>query len=330
MVVAFHYLHRGAIEGWSPAIQIGAVDLTAQYGYLGVHLFFIISGFVIFLSAQDTTVSKFTASRISRLYPAFWVAVPLTWAVVWAFDAKPLQVSWQDMLVNLSMFPHWFKVPFVDGAYWSLAVELQFYIMVGLAIRFGLMKRAEMLLSAWLLIALANAIRPMFPVEFWLAANWAPLFCAGASAYLVRTHGLNAWRAGIFLAAYGLAIHDALKHFIHSDAAQNGTLDPKIIAGSISVFFVIFGMIALRKINMRNHPAISMAGLLTYPLYLVHEFMGYVFLTALHEAQVNLAVALALVFSGMVGLAWLLNRFVEKPFGPRLRSGISQLLGAGP
>lgn len=329
MVVAFHYLHRGALEGWSPAIQISAIEQTAQYGYLGVHLFFIISGFVIFLSAHDASVSTFTASRISRLYPAFWVAVPLTWAVVHAFDAQALAVSGQHMLVNLTMFPQWFKVPFVDGAYWSLAVELQFYILVGLAIHFGLLKRkAELLLAGWLLIALANAIRPMFPVEFWLAANWAPLFCAGASAYLIRTQGPNMARWAIFGAAYLLALHDALKKFIHSGASSMGGIDPGIVAGLISIFFLIFALIALRKISLGEHAVISLAGRLTYPLYLVHEFMGYVFLTALDRAGVPLALNLALVFTGMGALAWLLNRTVETPLGPKLRRRVKQYLGA--
>ncbi len=157
MVVFFHYAHRGALDGWSPAANpIGLSDF-ARYGYLGVHLFFIISGFVIFLSVRNATVRDFFASRVSRLYPAYWVAVPLTWVLVKFFDLPELQVSWWEMLVNLTMVPHWFGVPYVDGAYWSLGVELQFYILVGVALKFDLDRRAEWFLAGWLLLHQASS-----------------------------------------------------------------------------------------------------------------------------------------------------------------------------
>src|SRR5690606_21030767 len=131
----------------------------SRYGYLGVHLFFIISGFVIFLSVRRATPRQFLASRVSRLYPAFWVAVLLTWAVVQWHEVGAFRVSWADMLVNLTMVPHWFDVPYVDGVYWSLTVEVQFYILVWLALKLKLMGRGEWLLGGWLLGAFANLLR---------------------------------------------------------------------------------------------------------------------------------------------------------------------------
>jgi peptidoglycan/LPS O-acetylase OafA/YrhL len=48
---------------------------VSRYGYLGVDLFFVISGFVVQLSAWDRRPPEFVVSRIVRLYPAFWIAV---------------------------------------------------------------------------------------------------------------------------------------------------------------------------------------------------------------------------------------------------------------
>ena len=319
MVVAFHYLYRGAIEGWSPKIDIDVVVNIAQYGYLGVHLFFIISGFVIFLSAANANVQEFIVSRTSRLYPAFWVAVPLTWLILQIFDAKPLEVSWQHMLLNLTMVPHWFHVPFVDGAYWSLAVELQFYILVGLAIHFKLMNRSESLLCSWLIIALANAIRPMYPLEFWLAANWAPLFCIGASAYLIRTKGLSSQRLTILISGYLLAMYYALKKIIQTEQAPTSTLHLIAIAALLTTFVLVFLLIALGQIKSRPSPFIAAAGSLTYPLYLLHEFMGYVFMAKLNLIIANPALSAFTVFAGMLVASWLLHNYIEKPIASRLR-----------
>jgi peptidoglycan/LPS O-acetylase OafA/YrhL len=319
MVVAFHYLHRGALEGWSPPAEPGWLGGVAQYGYLGVHLFFIISGFVIFLSAHGATPLKFFASRVSRLYPAFWVAVVLTWLVVLAFDAQALQVSASAMLLNLTMLPHWFGVPYVDGAYWSLAVELQFYILVWLVLRFKWMAHVEYLLAAWLGIAAINALRPMYPVEFWLAANWAPLFCVGAAAYLIRMEGMSKARLALFGFAYVLALFYAVNQVVHPKGGQVSLLNPWLVGALVSGFVALFALIALGRIQSRRHPWIVMGGMLTYPVYLLHENIGYVLMSFLSRQGLNFMVNAVLMLCVVGLLAWLVNRYVERPWAPHLK-----------
>lgn len=78
LVVFFHYGNRGPRAGWMPGGVVDWVDAWARYGYLGVHLFFIISGFVILMSAQGIQARQFVAARVARLVPAFWTSVLLT------------------------------------------------------------------------------------------------------------------------------------------------------------------------------------------------------------------------------------------------------------
>ena len=60
----------------------GASVLAVPYGYFGVNLFFIISGFVIFMTLQRTErPMDFVVSRFSRLFPSYWAAIILTFAV---------------------------------------------------------------------------------------------------------------------------------------------------------------------------------------------------------------------------------------------------------
>jgi len=102
------------------------------YGGLGVELFFLISGFVICMSSWGRTLGQFGASRIARLFPAYWFAVLLTVGVLLAFPKLPMVRDFslvRSTLINLTMTQSFFGVGDVDPVYWTLAQELRFYLM---------------------------------------------------------------------------------------------------------------------------------------------------------------------------------------------------------
>lgn len=81
-VVAYHWTARShRYWGRPPTEEFQFVSKLSGYGALGVQLFFIISGFVILMSAQGRSVGQFVASRVARLFPAYWVAVLATAAL---------------------------------------------------------------------------------------------------------------------------------------------------------------------------------------------------------------------------------------------------------
>ena len=70
-VMLFHYTFRGyAADDLSP-LEFPLLAEVFKYGSLGVDLFFIISGFVILLTAYNRDAVSFTISRIIRIYPAY-------------------------------------------------------------------------------------------------------------------------------------------------------------------------------------------------------------------------------------------------------------------
>ena len=322
-VVAYHYLSRGQHGGWITSATHPAIEAVVRYGYLGVHLFFMVSGFVIFMSAQGSSVRNFAASRAARLYPALWVAAPLTVAFAWAFHRTEFEVSLSTLLINLTMVPQWFKVEFVDGAYWSLAVELQFYLLVALAIAFNGLRRPQTCVAAWLAISAVNALRPMYPLEFWLAAKWAPLFCAGICFYLIATRGRSPARLGLIACSYVLAVfYEAGPDLRGSAAGAPDLAKAGVEVAVLTAFYALFfGFTASQK-RLKRTPVSVWAGLLTYPVYLLHQNIGYIVLEALAPSGLGFGLRVLLTAAVIAVLAWAVVKFVERPLAPRLRGWI--------
>src|SRR5207302_7827749 len=126
-VVLFHYLTRYDQIYTSR----GDVPFGFSIGASGVDLFFVISGFVIFMTlGRCATASDFLISRFSRLYPAYWAAALLTFIVgsMWPLPDQHYTVI--QLLINLTMLQGFGNVPAIDGVYWSLGVELCFYAVM--------------------------------------------------------------------------------------------------------------------------------------------------------------------------------------------------------
>nr|WP_295081984.1 acyltransferase [uncultured Roseateles sp.] len=314
-VLLFHFLSRAPQAGWMSHVDYPQLESVMRYGYLGVHLFFVISGFVILMSAQGATPRQFFASRVARLFPAFWVAVCLTAGTAWWLGESRFAVSLPHFLVNLSMLPHWFNIPFVDGAYWSLAVELHFYAYIWIVLRLQQMRRIEWLMLAWLLVALVDLIRPAWPLELWLDAKWAPLFVAGGVFYLIRTQGLTPRRVLLLLASYGLALASALRE----SGGEASLANPWIVTAIITVIYLIFTAIAFDRWRLPASRLTFWAGALTYPVYVIHQFFGIMLYQQLRAHIDNTPLVLAMVIALVLALAAAIHVWVEKPFGPRLR-----------
>ena len=118
----------------------GRRSLT-QYGYLGVNMFFVISGFVILMTAWGRTVERFTISRVTRLFPAYWASVALTAVLLLVLWPQGKRVEPWHVFTNLTMLQSAYHVPHVDGVYWTLWAELRFYLLIGLFALVGITRR---------------------------------------------------------------------------------------------------------------------------------------------------------------------------------------------
>src|SRR5690606_11318477 len=103
-----------------------------------------ISGFVVVWSAQGRSALRFAKARIVRLYPEYWVALSVS-VLVFSLvrQAHVLELSAIDILLNLTMVPQYLGASFVDGVYWTLGVEIKFYVLLAALLMLRLMPRIE-------------------------------------------------------------------------------------------------------------------------------------------------------------------------------------------
>ncbi|MEH7336910.1 acyltransferase, partial [Neobacillus drentensis] len=115
------------------------------YGYFGVQLFFIISGFVIYMTLiKSANLKEFAFKRAARLYPAYITSVIITFFVTRSYSLDVLKVNYADFIFNLTMIQGVIPgvgIDLVDGSYWSLGIEITFYIICALFLLFGLINR---------------------------------------------------------------------------------------------------------------------------------------------------------------------------------------------
>lgn len=332
-VVGFHYFYKGPKEGWMHVTQMPFLADLARYGYLGVHLFFMISGYVILLTAQHATFRGFLASRVSRLAPALWVCVLLTSLIEWLIPAAPFQPEgWGQILANLTLFPGLFGHQAIDGAYWSLAVELTFYFWIGVCVALGQMHRIELLIKIWLLLSLVNIVRPAYPLQLYFCVQWAPLFSAGAIFFLARQRGWNTSRrwmmtaCAVFAGIYAWREAGPITRL--SDLATfNQGANHLVVIAIVMVFFALFLWIVHGN-NRKPTTGSHLAGRLTYPLYLIHQNVGYaLFNLAASTALVTLtgqSIFISLLIILAIATAWGIHTATERPIAAWLRLSLNR------
>ncbi len=297
-VAWFHFTNATGLlpEGWLRA--------SGRYGWLGVEVFFVISGFIIPYSLFNAGyrfprhAGRFILKRIVRLDPPYIAAILLTIALWYLSAAAPgyrgtvPQLEWLTLLLHLGYLNAFFGFPWVIPVLWTLAIEFQFYLLMAI----------------------------VFPVA--ASRSWAPrlatlvVFCgvpffASGEALVFRFLGLFALGIITFQRSIGRL----------SSRAYLGLL---ALAASTSYFAIglqmtlagVLTALLIAYVELPKFGPLTFLGAMSYSLYLLHVPVGgravnlgsrWAGETAWRLAVPFVALAISIVAS------YLLYRFVERP-----------------
>lgn len=324
-VVLYHYLFS-AYAGDHSEIEFPTGGLIARYGYLGVDLFFMISGFVVLLSAWNRKPKAFVISRVVRLYPAYWIAVTLTAIVSVLFSQGRFPVGAVQYVANLTMFNSLPNIENVDVVYWTLWAELRFYMIIFVLTLIGITKtRVTIALWAWLGLTFVyqTGVLPS-AADLVLNTQFSHYFIAGMALCMIYRFGMSLQAGAIILICLGNAVYRAMEF---SDAVQNRystEIHNGVVVPIIVLIFVVLTLVALKLTNRFARPWFVVLGALTYPLYLIHAHIGFIIFERL-GTQLNRYLLVTLTVFVMLAAAYAINRFVENPLAPRIKKALDRL-----
>lgn len=317
-VVFYHMTYRPEYLGGEMGGFLPAVQAISRFGFLGVELFFLISGFVILWSASGRTATAYVASRVSRLVPSLWTGIALTTIILILLSSDAAIRDPKTLIANMTMVAGYVGLPYVDGVYWTLAVEIKFYVLVFALVALRQMANIQYWLFAWLLgLAVAYTPNAAGWIKSLLVFPYGSYFIGGCFFFLIWREGMTRIRMFGVLASLVLSllcVKDAVIGFVNLPDSY-----VILIAGAmVALFYVLFLMIASRRLELPDSPHWTRLGALTYPLYLLHNRIGRtVGEWVLSFGGVWLASAAAVLLP--ILLAELVARTVERHVCPWLR-----------
>lgn len=310
----------------------------SSLGWVGVQVFFVISGFVILMSAEGKSGRDFVIGRIKRVAPALWFFSLCSACVLVSTGVLPPFEALTRLARSLVLYP---MGPWIDGAVWTLVAEALFYAVIYLLIRAGWLGRLGRL----------AVVLTVFNATFWLAVLAGDAGALGAAGAMLAD-AAQSYRLRVTLVttnAY-FVLGAALYH-IH--AGRSGRFGAAIywasfLAGFAATYFAArssigvaqFGEAALRApivwaavvltmsaavllrlgSGTRMRSVARVLGLLTYPLYLINQICGGFLLRLAYDAGLPPGCAIALVAGACTGLAAAFSLLLERRLQQRLEA----------
>jgi peptidoglycan/LPS O-acetylase OafA/YrhL len=308
-VVLYHY--SGLLL---PTLNPNYLTSILAYGEYGVQIFFVISGFIIPFSMKKSNYSisdfwKNILRRYIRLAPPAYVA--MLFSILIYFSAililkRPINgiswpgFNWKAIIGNISFTAPLIKSSWFNPVFWTLAIEFQFYIMIGLLLPLILNKKYFATILFSILILIIGNNRPESIDWFGWFFGHASFFFLGILLFLKKESILN----GIPFIVLTL--------FTISICYYQNSL-PKFIFG-IFAFMIILSDISI------SFKAATYLGGISYSLYITHWPFGIIIesilkrIISLHEYPVGKIIMLLFYTAMSILFAHFFNKLIETRF----------------
>ena len=298
------------------------IDSTTVYGYLGIQIFFIISGFIILYTAENKNAKSFIVSRVSRLWPAIAIGSTISYILYlllghsdhlpdidfvnyifnfFGFTITPLRPLFATNFIYTLLGTH-LNLEYFDGAMWTLSREVGFYLLILILIFFKQIKNIAYYAMLWILSSLITFIVSEQSLNYYihgpalyLQMDYACFFTTGIFAYLLFYKNTQtavsknrAESISSIIITFGFVLSIILSIYNVYDQAKVFNLNHvnnanPVIASMVFILAIVFFIKIIHKkeeniervYSEKTLKYISIAGGMSYTLYLMHQFNMY-------------------------------------------------------
>lgn len=293
--------------GMLPKLVVPAAKHAFAYGYLGVDIFFVISGFIIPYSLlgknyRVTGIFGYLRKRIVRITPPAYISLLLIIGQWYIIDKLINHNTHYTGTLSFARVAHnlLFTVPFTPYAwistlFWTLAIEFQFYLFIGLFFNYLFSRQLAWFLGIYAGVAVVSLLPATQAAGF---LHYSALFALGGLALLWQQGRL---RLPVYVGM--LLLFGALAFY------------------QIGLYAALLGVGTAAAINALTFriPVLSALGKISYSLYLVHglvattaEFVLIRVVPPTTDARKLALTAVCLLLA--IGGAFVFYAVVEKPF----------------
>ncbi|VVP33097.1 acyltransferase family protein [Pseudomonas fluorescens] len=291
-----------------------------NFGYFGVALFFLISGFVIPFSLRKGTGLSFLIGRGFRIVPTYMVGFTVTllgvyfsvsyFSVSWPFTVSQVLVHYIPGLRDLLLSAD------IDGVVWTLEVEVKFYILCALAAPLFKARSPWVLAIPVALIAVyfsingllagmsnSGSLNPIRYSSIMLPINFIVFMFVGVTLNLMYSCDIRE-RTGLFMVSF-LFIGFC---YLLQEGPAKAVLD---MAWSYGLALVVFLFAYAFPMFFKSNRVFDFFASISYPLYVVHGVAGYVALRVLLDLGLKAWLSLIIVTACAIIVAWIIHEVIE-------------------
>lgn len=287
---------------WLPAPWYQVLQFIPETGFIGVPLFFFLSGFVItypFLRAaamdqKMPTWGHFAWRRFIKIVPSYVLSIVVAYAIGYAVTQRAGAPPWQEVLAHLFFIHTWWASTYgsINGVLWTLSVEVEFYCIFPL-VWWCFRRRPWM--TAGAMIAIAYAWRAtlqsccyatLFPEYSENLPGYLDIFAFGMIAALLFTRYSERMRASRWnvasplLAIAGIIMTVALLENLYGLRAVDQWQVVWMVKGR-PLFGIAFASVALGSLWAQRwwagifaNGALRFLAIISYNLYLYHQMIA--------------------------------------------------------
>ncbi|NNU33531.1 acyltransferase [Mucilaginibacter sp. S1162] len=263
----------------------------------------------------------FLINRFSRLYPTYWACVTITAVFLFLFGDIIKSKLVILYLSNMTMLQYYLLQPHLDEAYWTMTVELLFYVYMLFIFLIKKLDDIERISVRLLFFVFVYGLLALYPkahslyngLSYIPLINHFPLFCSGIIFYNIKFTAATKRRYFYLLVCFIAQV------FVFKTGGKSRFfINVYEYAFILSIYFGLLYLFAVNKLKFIVNRVTVFLGNLSFSLYLIHQTIGAAVISFLQQ-YINWTLAFGVTLLLVILLAYLINRLVEVPATKYLR-----------